>query len=136
MKKDTKSILLGFVLGLVVFLGASELARYSARSSAVEDLNSSWSGYKNSADKISAIIKADTIIGENQSLFSFSNSSADGGAEEYAYFDGGDVWGWMERSDGPQPQVETFYVVYNPETGDPMSGDYESYFEVRPRGGK
>jgi len=71
-----KQFWIGFLVALVVFVGLGELQRSNNRANAIDDLNSNYSKATTATAKNALVIKTDAIIGENQSWFGFSNSSA------------------------------------------------------------
>lgn len=131
-----KQFWIGFLVALVVFVGLGELQRSNNRAAAEDELNQAWSTLKNNSEKAAAMMTARTVFAQNKSWFLFSNSSADGGAEEYANYDGGELCnnGSLDCfKGGLNPNVETDWTWELPSSNvesswvwaDPVTGEWQ-----------
>ncbi len=92
-----KQFWMGFLLAVVVMVALGEIQRSNNRADAVSDLNTEWSTLKTDAARTEALKKADIIVGQNMSIFNFSNSHADEGGKEPEEYGGG-VNDWSGNS--------------------------------------
>jgi len=101
-----KQFWLGLVVAILIFVTVTEISKSSNRKVAIEDLNSGYSTMTTDANRQALIMKYDTIIAENQSMFSFFNSKA-----------GAPSRGGEEKSkegefrNGEGPNVSTYFVI-------------------------
>jgi hypothetical protein len=77
---------------LVVVWGINEMMKSNHRKVAIQQLNATWPSLKDDSSKTAALVKTNTILADNKSMFSFSNSKAaeDKDPEEY----GGGISNW------------------------------------------
>ncbi len=76
MTRNFKVIAVTALVTLGSMTGVTEWHRSIARAEALTELNYNWAGLKTESAKTAAVVKANTIIDQNRSLFDFSNSGA------------------------------------------------------------
>jgi len=79
MNRNLRIIIITALVTLGSVTAFTEWHRSVARADALTELNYTWSGLKTDTAKTAAVIKANTVIEQNRSLFDFSNSGASTG---------------------------------------------------------
>lgn len=76
MNRNIRIIIITVIVTLGCVTSFTEYNRSIARAAALTELNYVWPGLKTETAKTAAVVKANTIIADNRSLFDFSNSGA------------------------------------------------------------
>ena len=76
MGRNLKIIIITVLVTLAGTVALLEWRRSEVRADAVTGLNYAWAGLKTEAAKTAAVVKANTIIEQNRSLFDLSNLGA------------------------------------------------------------
>jgi len=76
MGRNLKIIIITVLVTLAGTVALLEWRRSEVRADALTDLNYAWAGLKTETAKTAAVVKANTIIEQNRSLFDLSNLGA------------------------------------------------------------
>lgn len=123
MKKNIKVIIATVLVTVIVFVSLMEIQKSNTRANAIANLKSIYPQLKSSQEKTAATIETNTIINQNKSWFSFSNSDA--GRNNSRRGDSPDldfIWGWYSVNGGGGGGVGTSWGYYDPSTGEFVQG--------------